>query len=300
MQLPTAPAAVTRLAAAALIVNALVWGLSWWPFRALESYGLHPLWATAIVYTLVSVCILLVRPTTWRGVMQHRGMWMLALGSGLTNICFNWAVTEGDVVRVVLLFYLMPAWTVLIAWCLLGERPHAVALARLGVALAGVLLILKTPGSAWPLPQSLPDYLALVGGFSFALVNVMLLKLRDTPAASRMLSMFSGGAVMSAALVLLGGLAGWVPALPVIQADWVGVLLGLTAAFLVSNLSLQYGAARLRSNTTALIMLSEIVFASLSSVLLGAALLDARTLGGGALILIAAMSAAIADKPVSQ
>jgi drug/metabolite transporter (DMT)-like permease len=300
MRLPTAPAAIMRLAVGALLVNALVWGLSWWPFRILQNYGLHPLWATALVYTLVFVCILLVRPTAWRGIMQHRAMWLLALGSGLTNICFNWAVTEGDVVRVVLLFYLMPAWTVLIAWCLLGERPHAVALARLAVALAGVLLILKTPGSAWPLPQSLPDYLALMGGFSFALVNVMLLKLRDTPAASRMLSMFSGGAVMSAALVLWGSFAGWVPAMPVIQANWVSILLGLTAAFLVSNQSLQYGAARLRSSTTALIMLSEIVFASLSSVLLGAALLDARTLGGGALILIAAMSAAIADKPASH
>jgi drug/metabolite transporter (DMT)-like permease len=296
MRFPSAPAAVTRLAVAALMVNALVWGLSWWPFRALQNYGLHPLWATAMVYALVTVCILLARPMAWRGVVQHRAMWLLALGSGLTNICFNWAVTEGDVVRVVLLFYLMPAWTVLLAWCLLGERAHAVALVRLVVALVGVLLVLKTPGSAWPLPQSLPDYLALMGGFSFALVNVMLLKLRDTPAASRMLSMFCGGAVMSAAMALWGGVAGWVPAVPVVQADWVGVLLGLTAAFLLGNLSLQYGAAHLRSGTTALIMLSEIVFATLSSVLLGAAVLDARTLAGGALILMAAASAALVDK----
>ena len=31
-------------------------------------------------------------------------------------MAFNWAVTVGDVVRVVLLFYLMPAWSVLLAW----------------------------------------------------------------------------------------------------------------------------------------------------------------------------------------
>lgn len=300
MRLPTAPAAVTRIAVGALLANALVWGLSWWPFRLLQNYGVHPLWATAMVYTIVSVCILLARPAAWRAVLRHRAMWLLALGSGLTNICFNWAVTEGDVVRVVLLFYLMPAWAVLLAWCLLGERAQPVALVRLGVAFAGVLLILKTPGSAWPLPQSLPDYLALVGGFSFALVNVMLLKLRDTPPASRMLSMFCGGAVMSVAVAICGNTAGWVSAMPAVQADWVALLLGLTAAFLVSNLSLQYGAAHLRSGTTALVMLSEIVFASLSSVLLGAAVLDARTLGGGALIMIAAASAAFADKQTTH
>ena len=41
----------------------------------------------------------------------------------MTNVGFNWAVTMGDVVRVVLLFYLMPLWAVLLAWPLLGERP---------------------------------------------------------------------------------------------------------------------------------------------------------------------------------
>jgi drug/metabolite transporter (DMT)-like permease len=34
---------------------------------------------------------------------------------------FNWAVTIGDVGRVVLLFYLMPAWAALFARLVLGE-----------------------------------------------------------------------------------------------------------------------------------------------------------------------------------
>ena len=37
------------------------------------------------------------------------------LAAGTTNATFNWAVTLGDVVRVVLLFYLMPLWAVLLA-----------------------------------------------------------------------------------------------------------------------------------------------------------------------------------------
>jgi drug/metabolite transporter (DMT)-like permease len=292
---PVTRAGHARWAAAALLVNAFVWGVSWWPFRALQTQGLHPLWATALVYAFAVLCVLLVRPGAWRSFAQHPALWWLALASGLTNICFNWAVTVGDVVRVVLLFYLMPAWAVLLAWPILGEKPQPMALVRLALALAGVLLVLKHPDSAWPVPQSLIDYLSLAGGMCFALVNIMLRKLRDAPSEARMMGMFSGGAVMAAAVALWGGTAGWVPGLPALQTGWLGLALALAVAFLISNLALQYGAARLRSGTTSLVMLSEIVFASASSVLLGAATLEARTLWGGALILVAAAWAASAE-----
>jgi drug/metabolite transporter (DMT)-like permease len=62
----------------------------------------------------------------------------------------------------------------------------------------------------------------------------------------------------------------------------------LSLALLAANFALQYGAARLSAHSTALIMLSEVVFASASSVWFGAAQLSARTLFGGTLILLAA------------
>ncbi|WP_137893797.1 DMT family transporter [Ramlibacter sp. 2FC] len=274
----------------ALLLNALVWGLSWWPFRQLERLGLHPLWATAMVYLLSLACLLAWRPGAWRGWSRQPLLWLLMLATGLSNVGFNWAVTVGDVVRVVLLFYLMPAWSILLAWWLLGERPTRAALGRLALALSGVLIVLKAPDSAWPWPETAADFLALLGGFSFALTNVLLRRLHRTPEASRALAMFGGGAGMASAVALLGltlGRGGVTP-LPAPSADWL-VLGGLLSlAFLAGNLALQYGAARLRAHATALIMLSEVVFASLSSVLLGAAELSARTLAGGALVILAA------------
>ena len=62
----------------------------------------------------------------------------------------------------------------------------------------------------------------------------------------------------------------------------------LAFAFLAGNIALQYGASRLPAHTTALVMLSEVVFASLSSVAFGAAQLTPPVLAGGALILAAA------------
>ena len=215
-------------------------------------------------------------------------LWLLALASGLTNVGFNWAVTVGDVVRVVLLFYLMPAWSVLLAWLLLNERPTASAVARLVLALAGVATVMHTPGAGWPLPRSQPDVLALMGGFSFALTNVLLRRLHAVPAESRVLAMFGGGAALAATVASFGLAQGTVAPVPMLPAGGIVLALGLALGFLAGNLALQYGASRLPAHTTALVMLSEVVFASLSSVALGAATLGPQVLLGGALILTAA------------
>jgi drug/metabolite transporter (DMT)-like permease len=284
------------LAASALVFNAFVWGVSWWPFRELQSQGLHPLWSTALIYFFSLACISAWRPGGWRGFARHPQLWLLAVAAGLTNVGFNWAVTVGDVVRVVLLFYLMPAWSVLLAWGLLGEKPTRASLLRLVLAMAGVLIVLKSPGSPWPVPHSTADWLALMGGFSFAATNVLLRKLAYTPGESRMMAMFGGGGVMATATALLGMAWHIVPA-PVWSTSWSGVALSLAVAFLLSNMALQYGAARLAASTTALVMLTEILFASLSAAALGAAEFSPRTLLGGSLIVLAAALAALAPAP---
>lgn len=283
-----APAAPTGVAVAALVFNALVWGLSWWPFRELHARGVHPLWSTAIVYVVSLACLLAVRPQAWRGWSRHPGLWLLAAAAGATNVGFNWAVTIGDVVRVVLLFYLMPVWSALLAWWLLDERPGAGAFVRIALALAGVAIVLKPAGAGWPWPESLADWLALVGGFAFALTSVMVRRLQHAPAESRVLAMFGGGAATAATVALLGTVQGSVAGLPAFTLAAVALALLLALSFLAGNLAMQYGASRLKAHTTALVMLSEVVFASLSSVALGAAKLAPDVLLGGALIVAAA------------
>ena len=295
------------LAVLALTFNALVFGLSWWPLRQLDILDLHPLWATAGVFLLATLVLTLVQPVGWLNFKQYPSLGWLMLASGLTNVGFNWAVTTGDVVRVVLLFYLMPTWSLLLAWWLLGERPTRGALARLSLALVGVVLVLKTPDSPWPLPQDLPDLLALLSGFTFALTNIWLLRLQHTPASGRMLAMFGGGAVMAVCCAVLATLSGVITptlTMPIPSAEllarvlaWAPWALGLSAAFLLSNFALQYGAARLSAHTTAMVMMSEVVFASVSSVALGASALTWRIALGGGMIVAAAL---LASQPHTQ
>jgi len=222
------------LPALALLVNAFVWGVSWWPFRELQDRGLHPLWSTTLVYLLSLAALLAWRPGALRAFAAHPLLWLL-------------------------------------------------------LALAGVVIILKTPQVPWPVPESLADWLALMGGFSFALTNIMLRKLNHVPSEARILAMFGGGAAMACAAGLAGAMLAIVPAPASPQAGWVGVAVALSLGFLAGNIALQYGAARLAAQTTALVMLSEVIFASVSAVMLGAAELSPRTWLGGALILAAAV-----------
>ncbi len=277
------------LPALALTLNAFTWGVSWWPFRQLEAAGLHPLWATALIYAVAVVVITLKQPAAWSELLRTPALWVLVLASGTTNATFNWAMTIGDVVRVVLLFYLMPLWAVLLARVLLGERFTLLAWVRVVLALAGAAIVLwPEHGDGWPLPRTLADGLALLGGFSFALNNVMLRREAARSAGARGLAMFAGGTGVSAALALSMAVA--LP--PDVAAGWLAGTLVLALVFLGGNLALQYGAARLPANATAVIMITEVLFASGSAVLLGAGSLTPALLLGGGLIVVASLLAA--------
>ena len=80
---------------------------------------------------------------------------------------------------------------------------------------------------------------------------------------------------------------------PPVAWGWLMAVGGLTLWFLASNLSLQYGAARLPANTTSVIMISEVFFASASAVALGAGTLGPREAVGAVMILGGAVLASV-------
>jgi len=295
-------AAAQRRAAAALVFNAFVWGTSWWPLRRLQDAGVHPLWSTALTFTLASLVIAAVRPRAIVQVLRTPALWLLVVAAGCTNAAFNWAIVIGDVVRVVLLFYLMPLWTVLLARVVLGERLTRVAAARIALGTLGALIVLwpdashlgaASGGIALPLPRSLADWLGIVGGFSFAFNNVMLRREANRPEEGRSLAMFAGGALVAGVLAAALSADGAIAPVPPPALPWLALGLAVTVAFVAGNLSLQYGAARLPANGTAVVMLTEVLFASLSAVALGGGVLTARLAVGGALIVAGALLAAL-------
>jgi drug/metabolite transporter (DMT)-like permease len=270
--------------------------------RRLEAMGLHALWTTALAFALAAAVIASARPAAPGLLVSRRGLWVLVIASGATNAAFNWAVTVGDVVRVILLFYLMPVWAVLLARVLLQERLTRASAARLARGVVGAAIVLwpgKGPAHGAPVAAVastlLPDTLAVAGGFFFALNNVMLRRHAAEPGEARALAMFVGGALVAAALaatLVQAGLARWPPAPDV---PWLAGVAGMAVLFLVGNLALQVGASRLPAQVTAVVMLTEIVFASASALLLGGGTATARMALGGALI-VASAALAAADR----
>ncbi|MEZ7828950.1 MAG: DMT family transporter [Brachymonas denitrificans] len=286
----------------AIALNALIWGLSWWPLHQLQARGLHPLWATVLMYSVPVLAMLLWRRWPLKLLLERADLWWLMLAAGLTNTCFNWAVTVGDVIRVVILFYLMPVWAVLLSWWWLGERPTLMAAVRVVVALAGVTLVMQPEGTNWadwrfPWPSSLADVLALLGGLFFAATNVLLNRTADTPPESRVYAMFIGGIVLgtaTAATALATGQLG-VTLLPPLAFGWIALVVVFSMGFVISNTALQYGSARLSAHTMSLIMLLEVLFAAVSAAAMGTAQLTMQVFVGGALVMSAALMAAISS-----
>ena len=267
-----------------LLFNAMVWGLAWWPFQTMHGQGLVAPWATSMIYGLLSLVTVLCIRSSWQGFTAHRVLWLLALSSGLTNVSFNMAASTGDVVRVILLFYLMPAWTVLLAWRFLGERPTAAGLLRLVLAFSGMALVIVPQGATWQSLSAgigLPEYLAIFGGFCFACTNVILRRSFHTPSMSRVLAMFVGCMVVGLITAGTGYGLGQFPAIPAPNAVWISCLLGMAVLVAVGSWALQFGAARVPTSTTSLIMLSEVLFASCSAWLLGGVFII-----GGALLAV--------------
>ena len=78
-------------------------------------------------------------------------------------------------------------------------------------------------------------------------------------------------------------------------------VLGLFAlAVLVGNLALQYGATRLRANVLSVLMLAEILVASVSAWWAGSAAMTGSTVAGGLLIISASVLAIFATGRVPQ
>src|SRR3954463_817286 len=100
----------------ALLAGASLWGVVWFPYRLLAAGGIDGLWSTLFTYGLALIVGVCVFP---RHAMVLRPLPPLAMLMGLaigwSNLAYVLAVLQGEVMRVLLLFYLAPLWTVPLA-----------------------------------------------------------------------------------------------------------------------------------------------------------------------------------------
>lgn len=268
-----------------LLIGAGMWGVSWYPMRVLEWHGLGGIWLILVIYTAALLASL---PYTARNLTelfsQPRILIPLALTGGWTNTAFVLAVLDGNVMRVLLLFYLSPIWAVLFGWVLLREQVSRWSIAALALAMIGAMLLLWDPKIGMPWPASFSDWLALSSGFAFAVSNVLVRKGQGISIGAKSLAVWIGVVTVACALIVLFRLPPPAVTVPVaLGATSLGIF-----GILVMTVLVQYGVTHMSVHRSAVILLFEIVTGAISQQLLTDEVMTMTDWAGGGLIVAAA------------
>ncbi|MDH5190551.1 MAG: DMT family transporter [Gammaproteobacteria bacterium] len=279
----------TILPALALIYTATLWGVFWYPLRLLEGVGLQGMWSTFLIYGSTLPIALIFLKKNWQDLYRRPyTLVLIAIANGICNTAFILAVLEGEVVRVLLLFYLSPVWTVMLGMIVLKERLTRMSTLTLIVAMIGALVMLWDPAMGAPWPQSYGDWLAILSGFSFAVSNVAVRKTQDISIQIKTAMIWLGVIAVAG----IGLMSEQLP-LPDINIEVYGYvfLLGL---FMVVGMTfaVQYGVTHMPVQRSAVILLFEIVVGAASSQLLTEEVIRPTEWLGGILIITAAYFAA--------
>ena len=292
---------------AGILCGALVWGLIWYPYRVLQETGVSGPLATLISYLLAMICATFMLPGALRGLhpsVGHRGgewinpqritqpragWWVagLVLSAGWSNLGYVLAMLHGEVMRVLLLFYLAPLWTILFSYWLLGERLNRHGYMVIALSFSGAVIMLWEPRLGLPIPQNLSEWIGMTAGMSFALSNVVSRRAAHLNIPAKTYSVLLGTVLMT--LPILGWQGGFLAQMRAVDAgNWLILgLLGITLCAI--GYAVQFGITYLLSNRAMLLFLFELVVAAISSYFLAGEEMQLRDWAGALLIVSASL-----------
>jgi drug/metabolite transporter (DMT)-like permease len=288
---PRSPRRAESLAIAVLLFSCTLWGLMWWPLKQFRAAGLEGAPLTLLAYGAVGLLgarWLWRERAAWRPQTAHL-LGLVVIG-GVANTAFVQALIDGDVVRVMLLFYLSPVWSVLGGRLFLGEAVSRRRAGAVGLALAGAFLVVGGT-AALSTPLSVSDLLALGAGLAFSGNNLIARAGQAIPMPSKAVAVFMGCALSSGVVLLAGAqTAAW----PTTPALWLGVVAFGIVWVGLATATWQYGVTHLEAGRSGVILIAELLVSVTSAVLIGGEVLSTREALGGALIAAAALLEATA------
>lgn len=279
----------TRLPVLLLLFSATLWGLSWWPLKAFAGHGLSGPVLSLLSYGPAGLCgvyLMLRERAAWRANVPH--VLGLALIGGWANTAFVSALMQGDVVRVMLLFYLSPVWSVLGGRLFLGERLSRQRVLAASLALAGLWFVIGG-AAAFRSALSVADWLALSAGLAFAGNNLISRATPAVPMGTKTVAVFLGGALVSGLTVIWQGQA-W----PALSFGLVGAVLLYGFVWLgLAMATWQYGVTHLETGRAGVILVTELVVAVLTVSWFGDEVMLPSMWLGGLLIVAASLLEAL-------
>ena len=152
----------------ALAFSAGVWGLYWFPLRAIESVGISGAWSVAFF----NACpLILLAPLL---IFHCRKLvavfWPTLLAATMIGLAFTLyanGLVETTIVRATMLYYLTPVWSTMIGVIWLSEPLTRARIVAIGVAFLGLLLLLSN-GDSSEYPLNIGDFYSLLSGIFWA------------------------------------------------------------------------------------------------------------------------------------
>lgn len=273
---------------AAILCSAVLWGTLWIPLRALRGTGLSDASATVVGFLLPLILLIPFAPGRWRRIIA--GGWPLAMGSvclAAAIALYAEGVVRGQVARVLLLFYLTPVWSTLLARLLLGEAITGRRIATIILGIAGLAVIFGVEAGV-PAPKGLGDWMGLTAGVAWALAMVNLNRTAERPIFDRMFVqfVFLGPCFFLVALVA-GGTPHVSPSAEALfeSAPW---LLAFALVWMLPVIWLTIvGASRLDPGRVAILLMFEIIVGLTTAAVLTDEPFGLREAVGAGLILAA-------------
>lgn len=159
----------------------IVFGIYWIPVRFMDEAGIYGMWAV-LVFNLVSFTLILPWVLyRWREFVP--GRLRLHFGAGITGLAYVLyvgAFLYSEVIRVLVLFYLMPIWGFVFARIFVGEAITAVRWISMLLGLTGLLVICGIQNGI-PVPSGIGDWMALLSGLLWAGISISVLTDRHEP-----------------------------------------------------------------------------------------------------------------------
>ncbi|SCZ84969.1 Integral membrane protein, DUF6 [Nitrosomonas mobilis] len=275
-----------------LLLGATIWGVAWYPYRILEQHGIGGELSTTLTYfiALLIGLVLFHRQLCREAIFNvaiHYLIW-IGLCAGWASMAYTLGIVHGEVMRVLLLFYLAPLWTILFARLLLNEQLSIHGYFIILLSLAGAVLMLWQPGNRIPMPVSYGDWMGLTGGFMFALANVLVRKDQLHSIQLKSLAVWTGATLIGVVILMLKGDISIFPVYPVDEYIWL-LLLGVGLLIFFLSVLLQFGFTYTPANQAIIILLFELVVAALAAYFLTEEVVAFKDWMGGLMIVSASL-----------
>lgn len=275
-----------------LLFGALCWGIIWYPYRIMAEAGVSGAVSSFYTYCIATFIAGIYFAKYWRGIFKlpFSIIW-LAIVAGWTNLAYVLAVIDGEVMRVMLLFYLSPLWTLILAHFWLKEKTQLIGYIAIVVSLIGAFIMLYDPlVSSLPLPKNTAEWLALSSGIGFSLTNVITRQSIHLSIRAKSFAVWLGVLMVSLVFILFTNNKILAPSVFSIS-NWLVMIL-IAILIMTATLLVQYGVTRMPAIRASVLFLFELVVAAIASYYLAHEKMAINEWIGGSLIIAAAIFAA--------